>query len=406
MKRFLIVLTLLLVSASAAIAADKTKALLAIENARTAVTKLEQRGVADKTVADDIANAKKYLGRAETMFKENVSWLLLGNLNDSAEPQVLNFAEMAEIAANTGLSRIEKSSQEAELKGLEKEIATAKAKLKVFEDRSKEIRKLKQEVGKYDAAAQEIVTLKATVEMYKADKAAAEVLKNEKLDLQKQLETAKSQVATLTGQLETLKMEKATMTGQIETLNSDKSQSELQIKKLNERVIALETEQVTLRQKKEQADKSEKQLSSINRSVAFRAELSKLGAITEITDRTVTLVLPRTIIIKTGTKAHQISNSADANLKELLAIIPQYPEYDLSIKVFGFGAPTRLENRKSAEQMAIMARDYLALKLGKAAGRIPASGDTAPSPLFSSKAKESNKRIEITFTLKQPQQAK
>lgn len=400
MKRILLVVLSVLLMASAATAADKTKALLAIENARVAVTKLEQRGATNQLVADDIVRAKGYLQRAETTYKENISWLLLGNLSDAAEPQVRNYAEMSEIAAGIGLSKLEKIAYDTERQQLGKAIGEAQAKVNVFEQRAAEVAKLKSSAGKYDAAAQEIAELKTQVELLRADKLAAEALRQEKADLLKQLNEAKSQVARLTGQLETGKMERATMSGQIEALNTDKSLATLQIKKLNERVVSLEKEQVALNQKKEEALRSEKQLSAVNRTMQFREKLSKIGAITNISADAFTLVIPRSDVVKTTSRGHVLSPDADKNSKELLEILPQYPEYSVSVQVFGYGKPPRLEGQKAADGLALMVRNYLALKLGAKADSIQASGGTAPSPLFSSKAKESNKRIELTFKLR------
>ncbi len=399
MKRISLIAVSLILFASFSDAADKTKALIALENARTAVTKLEQKGAANKLVIDEISTAKAYLKRAETLYKENISWLLLGGISDAAEPQVRNLAEMSEISASIGLSKLEKLAQEAERKLLDKEIIDAKAKTKVFEDQSKEVAKLKNVAGKYDAAAQDIATLKAQVELYKSDKIAADKLRQDKADLLKQLSDAKAEIAGLTGKVETLKMEKASAEGQIAAMNSEKTILELQTKTLNERVVALEKEQVSLRQKKDEGIQSEKQLSMVNRGVSFRTELSKLGAITDISNHSVTLVLPRAEVIKTTSREHQISRDADKNLKELLSLISKYPDCRISLKAFGFGKPSRLEGKDAADTMAGMVRNYLVLKLGLRADSIPATGDTATSSLFSSKDRESNKRIEITFTL-------
>jgi len=378
--------TMLLFSSQIASAADKTKALLALEQTRNAVNELNQRSSGNSLIDQDIALARRYLQQAEELYKNNVSWVPLRGLSDAVEPEILDLAEIAEQTARIGLSKIDRQTAEQEYLLLDKKTTAARDKIRVLEEQAAELVKLK-------ANASRLAEIKL-------DQASLDKLKQENSALVQQLETMKNEKKLLLTQQQSLKVENASLAGQLEAIHADKKMDELQIKKQQERIMVLEKEQVSLQQKKQEALQSGTKLSAAERAATFKEKLSTIGAVTDITDTSLVLVLPRRNLIKTTGKGHQLAPDAEQQARLLLALMGQYPEYQLSLQVFGYGKPIKQEGLKAAKQMAHIVRDFFALRMGVKADTLSASGSVAASPLFSTATADPHRRIELKFTIK------
>ncbi len=364
---------LISITAFTASAADKTKALLAIESARTAVNQLIQQSSGSSLVEQDLTASRSYLQKAEDVFKKNTSWIPLKGLSEEAEPEILDLAEMAEQSAKTGLSKINTQTIEQEYQQLDKKVADAREKIRILENQATEMQKLKANAGELAAMKLD----QATFDKLKAENSALkQELEKQKTEIRLmavQLESTKAEKQKLTEQIESLKLEKAKLSGQIETIHTERKVDEM---------------------------RSVKKLSDAERSATFKEKLSSLGAVTDITENSLVLVFPRRNLIKTTSKGHQIAPDADKQTRELMALIPQYPEYQLSMQVFGYGKPPKQENQKAADQMAILIRDFFALKLGIKADKILSTGSVGASTLFSTATAEPHRRVEIKFSKK------
>ena len=356
---FSILFVLALLISQPALAADKTRALLAIEHARKSVAQLNQQSAGSGLVEQDLSSARSYLQQAEELYQKNLSWIPLKGLNDEAEPEILDLAEMAEQSARTGLSKLGRQNVEQEYIQLEKQVADARDKVSTLEKQTSELAKLKANAGQ--------------IEAIKVDQSTFNSLKQENASLKQELEKLKAENKTLTTQLESMKLEKARLSGQLETIHTERKLDELN---------------------------SAKKLSDTQRAGDFKEKLSSIGAVTDITDNSLVLVIPRSRLIKTTSRGHQLAPNADSQTKDLMNIMGQYPEYQFSIQVFGYGKPPKLENQKAADQMANILRDFFALKLGAKADRIPSTGAVGASSLFSTATQEPHRRIELKFTRK------
>lgn len=149
MKRILfsLLLSVLCVALAAPVLADeREQAQFAIQKARTVIEKTTARSDELKVPAAELQKARTYLGNAQVALDKNTSWR--GKLNPAVLPDILYWAEMAEITASTGMARLEKISHERENVRLEKAIPETEAKIKVFADKEEEIRRLRDQAGK------------------------------------------------------------------------------------------------------------------------------------------------------------------------------------------------------------------------------------------------------------------
>ncbi len=148
MKRFLIFLLLPVLCIALAVpvlADEKEQAKFAIQKARTVIDKTTAKSDELKVTAAELQKSRAYLGNAQSTLDRNTSWR--GKLNPEVLPDILYWAEMAEIAASTGMARLEKISHERENVRLEKAIPETEAKIKVFADKEAEIRRLRDKAG-------------------------------------------------------------------------------------------------------------------------------------------------------------------------------------------------------------------------------------------------------------------
>lgn len=384
-------LILLLLTCQSVLAAESTRVLFALEQARSAVNQLNVSSAGNNLVETELATSRRYLQQAETLYKDSSSWIPLRGISEAAEMEVIDTAEMSEKTAKIGLSKIERQIVDRESEQLGKKISEAKEKVRVLEERAAEMAMLKATAGKLGSMEKEIATLKT-------GQASAELISKDHAVLVKKVDDLQTDKKNLQAQLEAVRLEKATLNGQLEAMLSDKKLDGLQIKKQQERIVELEKELIPLQQNKQAASKSETKLSAAERSADFKSRLSALGALTDITDNSLILIIPRSDLIKTTSRGHSLANDAEKQVEKLMALMAQYPEYRLSLQVFGYGKPTKLEGQKAADQMASILRDFFALRRGVKADTIQASGETTASALFSTKTAEPHRRIELKFT--------
>jgi chromosome segregation ATPase len=190
MKKTLFFLTSIsFVISTWAFAAEKSKILLQLESSQAAVdllagkvgenrealTALEQARLSLKKASDIYAKSRQMLGF-------NIGF---GDLKPEAEEEIKNYLQISDISVATATSRLEKARAASELETIDKQLATVKTKVKVFEDRKAELEKLKTDAAKCQSAAKDL-----------------ETLKSENSRLSGQLEKQLAEIKALTAQLE------------------------------------------------------------------------------------------------------------------------------------------------------------------------------------------------------------
>lgn len=140
--------------------ADKTQAVFSIQKARSAIEKVKIRGEEMKASIDELEKARKQLDVADAVLKKNTSLLGMGGLKKEAEPEIQYYVEMAEINTAIVASRLEKISQEKENARLEKQIPEIESKIRVFNDKNAQIKKLKEELSQPRTKSAEVAMLK------------------------------------------------------------------------------------------------------------------------------------------------------------------------------------------------------------------------------------------------------
>ncbi len=354
MKKLIIFFTLLffvaLLNSQSVFAQDEGKPAY-IEKAKSSVEKLLARGAETKDFADDVLAAQNYLKLAETEYTKSLGWT--GKVKEGAEPTIRHYATMAELTATVVFSRLEKINQDKERARLEKLISETKARIKIFDDKNAEIVKLKGDVN----------------------------------NLSKELALLKTDKANLSGHVDASDTKIATLEKDI----AEKNKALEELKRVKDELKAIES------QKGMEFVEVQARLRAMSKAKEFLIEVSKMGMITKASEEGVTLMLPRTAFIKATPKGPGLSSEADKNISTLSVLMQKFPEYKITLKVFGFGQPAKNENAKATEQMAKVIKDALAGKGKMNAALIEAIGAGPVSPLFPKSAAELNKRVEITF---------
>lgn len=175
--RKLILITALLLSASAALAAEKSKALVQLDTARAAVEAMAARAGDNREAAAGLELARAAIKKGADAAEKGRQMFGFGGIRPEAEQEVKNYADIAELETAAVASRLEKARSAAELEALDKQLAVVKARIKLFEDRKAELEKYKTEAAKCQGAAGEIETLKAEKARLSAriDKQEAEI---------------------------------------------------------------------------------------------------------------------------------------------------------------------------------------------------------------------------------------
>lgn len=312
--------------------ADKEQAAFAIQKAKVYIEQVKAKGDDQKASPDGLKRASAFIAQAEATLKDNTS--ILGKLKKEAEPDIFFYTEMAEISAAIFLSRMEQGLQEKENARLEKIIPEIEAKIKIFNDKDAEIKRLTEELKK--------------------------------------------------------------PRGSLDTLNSEVIQLKKEKSDLTEQLSRLKQEQENLNRKL--ALDAQAQLQSLNRELDYRKELEKLDYLMKTSKSGwYTFIIPRRELIKTAAKGPVLAYDAEKHLAKFADLMKAFPDHKLKLIVYGFGNPPKQENNKATETMAKLLKDML-VKNGVKESSIAASGAGSELPLFSKGAVEENRRVEVTLS--------
>jgi len=366
MKRLLLVLALLLVLSPIGgnVFAQSDDINFIMQKAKASVEKILSRGHETKSFTADVQAAESYLKKAETTLKANTSWR--GKVNEAAVPTVKHYAALSEMMCQIVLSRLEKVNQDEENARLEKLIPETESKIKVFDEKNKEIRLLREEIAKP---------------------------KGDMKNISRELQTLKLEKIDMTKEVASLKTDKTHMTGQVDALNgvvlSLKNDVVDKTKRIDELTKALES------QKGPDAVKAQNKLRELNRMAAFWQDVQQINVLSRMTAAGITLIVPRGSLIKTP--GFKPAHDSDKIVAAIVGLMKKYPEAKVEMKVYGFGKPDSTESMKATEKMAGILKEAL-VKAGADAAGLDISGAGSTAPLYSKSAVEDNRRVEIAFS--------
>ena len=160
-KTTIILVTAVLVTATSAFAAEKSKILVQLDASRAAVDALALKVGENREAAAALEQARTSLQKATDVYGKGRQMFGLGDLKPEAEAEVKGYLEISDIAVTTAASRLEKAQAVADLEVIDKQLESVKAKVKIFDDRKAELEKLKADVAKCQSTARELETMKA-----------------------------------------------------------------------------------------------------------------------------------------------------------------------------------------------------------------------------------------------------
>ncbi|HAK87466.1 MAG TPA: hypothetical protein DCP24_00070 [Nitrospiraceae bacterium] len=367
MNRFLIFafVILALIFVQKGFAADKSEISSQINKVKASIEKLKSEVSDTATLAEDILKAQHYIKLAEDELNKNISLIgsITGSVKSEAVPTITHYISLSELTITVVKSKMEKMKKENENSGLAKLIPELETKIKTVEDKNAEIKRLRGIIEKP---------------------------KEENAQLAKEIATLKSDKTNLTSQVETL-------SGAVASLKKDMSEKikacehvSIENKGLKERLKTVEA------QKGADITEMKEQLNRLTKLRDLLWETGKGGFISRISEKDITLILPRAYFIKNTPKGAGLSPEAERNIHWLSSVMNKFSEYKVIVKVFGFGLPAKNENIKATEQMAKLIKASLVEK-GVNASSIEAMGAGDAKPIFSQKAVEENRRVEISF---------
>lgn len=319
-----------------------------LRKAQNAVNKVTERASETKQFTDDVLAAQNYLKLAETEYRKNLGWT--GALKQEAVPSVRHYSNMAELNASVVLSRLEKIRLDNERDQLGKSIEVVRSQIKVFDNKNLEISKLKSEIA----------SLTASISQKGGE--ASELSKK---------------IAALSGDLDSLRKNKENLVAENTKLKAD-----------IESMKGQTTKDISQLQAK---------LASAEKDRALLEEISKTVAVSKSSPEGFSMIIPRRLLIKPTPKGGALAPNSDIILGSAAKIMKDFPEYKVSVKVFGFGAPAKQEDAKGTGLMAKIIRDYFVDKAKIPPESIEAKGVGTSKPLFSKELAEMNKRVEILF---------
>lgn len=182
-----------------ALSADKAAVRSYIDVAKASVEKVTAMGSESAPFSDDVLRAQNYLKNAEIELKNNISFIgsITGSVKDEGVPTIKYYADMAKVTAEIVVARIGKLRQEKENVRLEKMIPDIQAKIKFVADKDNEIKRLREELAKPQAAAD---SLSKEITILTGDKAALSeeiaALRAENKKLKEDLQGMKAQAGT------------------------------------------------------------------------------------------------------------------------------------------------------------------------------------------------------------------
>jgi chromosome segregation ATPase len=166
MKRtILILISTVFVLSTGVFAAEKSKILLQLESSQASVDSLAGKVGENREASTSLEKARASLKKASDIFAKGRQMLGFnigfGDLKPEAEEEIKSYLQISDISVATATSRLEKTRASAELETIDKQLASVKAKVKIFEDRKIELEKLKADAAKCQTASKELETLKS-----------------------------------------------------------------------------------------------------------------------------------------------------------------------------------------------------------------------------------------------------
>lgn len=152
---------LLLVAPTAVHADEKTKALSQIDAAKAAIEAFAKKTYDNRLVAGDIESARAVMKKGEQAFADGRAMFGLGDISVEAGRDVKHYTDMVDLYLTLGQTRIDKAKAAAELKHMNSQLDSIKAKVKVFDDRKAELEKLRASLAKFETMAKELAGVKA-----------------------------------------------------------------------------------------------------------------------------------------------------------------------------------------------------------------------------------------------------
>ncbi len=378
MKKLFIVLILFLfffIQVNAVLA-DKGQLQFSIQKVKTDIEKSQKKSEEVKVSINELQKAREYLKQAETELAKSKNWR--GTLDKKAEPLITHYTEMAEIYTSIAFSRLEKVDQERENARLEKQIPEIEAKIKVFDDKNVEIKKLKEALEKPQGKIR---------------------------DVNSEISNLKKEKTELLGQVAQLKTDKEKFSGKIETLNEVVASVRLDLTEKIKAVENLSAENKLLKDNIKSSETSkgnnlvemQTRLNSMDAKLKLFDTVGKIGFISKASGDGYTLIIPRSKLIKTTGKNPALTPDAEQYITEIVKSMKTLPESKLSIKVHGFGKPVSNEDSKGTTSMAnLLKKAFLSRGISESA--IQASGEGSAAPLFSKSAIEENRYVEMTIS--------
>jgi len=258
MKKLIIAFTalfiMLQIQGNAAAQSDDLNFIM--QKAKSSVEKILSRSHETKPFTEDVQSAQNYLKKAETELKNNTNWR--GKTSEAAVPTIKHYANMAEIMCQIVLSRLEKANQEQENIRLKKLIPETEAKIKVFEDKNREINLLKEELAKPRG---DMKTVSGELSALKIDK----------INMLKEVASLKAEKANLTGQVEALNGVVVSLKNDVVDKTKQNDELKTENNKLKEDMKALEN------QKGEDSVKTQNTVRELNKINSVWRDVSKIN---------------------------------------------------------------------------------------------------------------------------------
>lgn len=384
-----------------------------VRSARSLVGKAETRSSELNSFTDEVLIAHNFVRNAETEYKKHLGWS--GKLDPAVEPTVRYYAEMAGIQASVVLAKAGKVLKDKERIRLEQQLVEVKAKIKVFDDKNAEILAMKQGVTELNNA---FLVLKDERDQLKTRSSA---LGSDVSLKSTSLASAERRVATLSSELESctkalsVSEKKASDLGSAE-LNAAKLVSELESCRMaltaSENKVAqlaadqnkarieidrLKADLASLAAAKGVAEsQSKEQIESLNRQNNFVTEVGKLGGVIKAGSDNLTVIFPRSSILK-APKNVSLTSDGDKAMSRISELLIQYPEYRVKLKVHGFGQPAKSEDASATDRMARLIREALLEKGKFDPAVVEALGTGSAEPIYPKNNPEGNRRLEVTF---------
>ncbi len=196
------------ISVSSVYAAGKNKTLAQLDATRAAVEAATWKTEGNKEAAADLERARTALKYADESHKSGRSMFGFGDISPETEKEIKLSVDMADLATTTALSRVGFVRAVAELEAIEKQFASISAKLKLFEDRMAELKRLRLGVDVCRKISNELEIIKiekailaSQVDQLAAEQSRADKLKIEQLELSRKLDEMKAENARLSTQL-------------------------------------------------------------------------------------------------------------------------------------------------------------------------------------------------------------